>query len=279
MVKLFLSLFFFVLFPLINVANGISEQDLDSLAWALRSKGYNIFPDAIMAISALRLQILQGAAFTLFVPTDTALFALRMSSAAFDYLRTLRSHVVPTILSYPDLQALPPGSFLPTLLPDRNILISVHPVTSFLTVDGVQIVDPEIFQGNAVEVHGLQDIMINLSSSSPEIHQVEWGSVSPMADPPSPTSPPVRSQSSTQDPAEDFIDGYDPRDTSPSPLPAGSYELEIRHSTAGEAAPAPAPVGKAPVISDDWHNGEAMGHCFEDLLRDPYRPSLTILRL
>ncbi|XP_068658216.1 fasciclin-like arabinogalactan protein 19 [Aristolochia californica] len=170
MAKIFLLIFFVLSlsYSLPRVAQGIPEEELHALIWELRRKGYHLFPRAIMTSTDLRQQILAGPAFTLFAPTDAALFALEMTADDDVYIRTLHCHFAPSSLSYIFLRALPSGSFIPSLLPGRYLRVSplggddwgvLAERPDFLTIDGVDVVLPGIFYSRNVAVHGLDGIL------------------------------------------------------------------------------------------------------------------------
>ncbi|XP_019708327.1 uncharacterized protein [Elaeis guineensis] len=142
--------------------NSISDPELDAAISALRSRGYNLFGNAITT-SDLRFDLLRpNSSYTLFAPTDSTLFALDMASSAAAYVRALRHHIALRRLPLPALRALPPGSHLPTLAPRGNIAISRRrqsPNAYFITADGVDVVLPGIFYGQDVAVHGLAGIL------------------------------------------------------------------------------------------------------------------------
>ncbi|KAK3009495.1 hypothetical protein RJ639_013860 [Escallonia herrerae] len=112
----------------------------------LRARCYNLFANAITT-SDLQYEILTGASYTFFAPTDSTLFASDMTATASDYVSGLRSHAVPRRLSLADLLGLPP-----TLMPNHAIRVERRP--DIITVDGVVIVVPGMFYGRNVAVHG-----------------------------------------------------------------------------------------------------------------------------
>ncbi|KAG9444231.1 hypothetical protein H6P81_015571 [Aristolochia fimbriata] len=159
--RLILSIFVFL--SILNAASGIPEEELDAMLLALRAKGYHLFSNAVL-ISDLRLQILGGSYFTIFAPSDGALFDLDSSVDAFDYGSIFHYHVVPRRFTYAALRALPSDSILPTLLPGYNVKID-GPLRDgwgwesyVLTVNGANVFFPGIFYGPNVAVHGLDGI-------------------------------------------------------------------------------------------------------------------------
>ncbi|CAL9759463.1 unnamed protein product [Musa acuminata subsp. burmannicoides] len=150
-----------------NTVAPISENEVDSAIAALRSSGYALFGNGI-AVSDLLFDLLHhgpNASFTLFAPTDAALFALDMAYPAAAYLRVLRQHVAVRHLTHHSLRSIPSGTPVPTLLLSRDLIISHRrdPVggegLDVATVDGVDVVLPGIFHCKDLAVHGLNGIL------------------------------------------------------------------------------------------------------------------------
>ncbi|KAK2992799.1 hypothetical protein RJ640_009096 [Escallonia rubra] len=142
-----------LLSSLTAAVSAVPEQELLSMLAVLRARGYNLFANAITT-SDLQYEILTGASYTFFAPTDSTLFAFDMTATASDYVAGLRSHAVSRRLSLADLLGLPPdSSSLPTLMPNHTIRVERRP--DVITVDGVVIVVPGMFYGRNVAVHGL----------------------------------------------------------------------------------------------------------------------------
>ncbi|KAK9167074.1 hypothetical protein Scep_002265 [Stephania cephalantha] len=174
-------------------AHAIPESELQEMLSALRSRGYNLFANAITA-SDLRFDVLAGQQFTFFAPTDSALFALDMKATASSYLSSLSLHIVPRRrLTAADLRsfatarssssARPP--ILRTLLPNRSVRLSVSmkrsPASYVIFVDGVAVAVPGLFYGLHVAVHGLDGILsrkssvLDLSAPSPSDEDLSSG--------------------------------------------------------------------------------------------------------
>ncbi|KAK9096407.1 hypothetical protein Sjap_021904 [Stephania japonica] len=158
------------------VADAVPESELQEMLSALRSRGYNLFANAITA-SDLRFDVLAGERFTFFAPTDSALFALDMKATASSYLTSLALHIAPRRrLTAADLRsfatarssssARPP--ILRTLLPNRSVRVSVSmkrsPESYVINVGGVAVSVPGLFYGLHVAVHGLDGILSRKSS-------------------------------------------------------------------------------------------------------------------
>ncbi|XP_075675361.1 fasciclin-like arabinogalactan protein 19 [Castanea sativa] len=164
----------------------ISSGDMESMLSALRARGYNLFSNAI-ATSDLQFDLLctqpntnanvnasnDDYFFTIFAPTDSALFALDMTQTAPFFTDTLRLHVVPKRLSFSQLQRLS-SAHLRTLLPSRDLHVTTrhlppptHPQhhhnrrrrVVVVSVDEVEVVFPGVYYDRYVAVHGLNGIL------------------------------------------------------------------------------------------------------------------------
>ncbi|KAJ1419936.1 FAS1 domain [Sesbania bispinosa] len=157
----------------------IPSREFDSMLDTLRARGYDLFCNAIVT-SDLQIDLTNNhtRSFTFFAPTDASLFALDMTQTASSYTDTLRFHIVPRRLSLAHLRLLPDGYSLPTLLPQRSLLLTRRPASSIMDVGGVRIAFPGIFYGRDVAVHGLAGILSLRSINPPS---------------PAPVLPPIRS--------------------------------------------------------------------------------------
>ncbi|XAR53104.1 hypothetical protein NMG60_11021508 [Bertholletia excelsa] len=156
-IKNFAFRFTFILLFL-NAIAAVPGRELDSMLAALRTRGYSLFCNAIVTTD-LYYEVLSGASFTFFAPTDSSLFALDMSATALDYVNSLRYHVVPRRLDLGDLRSLPSGSTLRTLMPRHEIRIERRPLSDILAADGIELVVPGLFYGRDIAVHGLGGIL------------------------------------------------------------------------------------------------------------------------
>lgn len=128
---------------------------------ALRARGYNLFGNAIIT-SDLNYEILSGTSFTLFAPTDSSLFALDMTATASDYITALHFHVVPRRFSLSDLRNIPSGASLRSLDPSHDIVLESRGSLAnddVMSVDGIAITVPDLFDGRDIVVHGLGGII------------------------------------------------------------------------------------------------------------------------
>ena len=165
----------------------ISSGDMESMLSALRARGYNLFSNAI-ATSDLQFDLLcahsntnsnENASngddnfFTIFAPTDSALYALDMTQTAPFFTDTLRLHVVPKRLSFSQLQRLS-SAHLRTLLPSRDLHVTTRHRSPpppprhhqnrrrrvvVVSVDEIEVVFPGVYYGRYVAVHGLNGIL------------------------------------------------------------------------------------------------------------------------
>ncbi|CAL5358398.1 unnamed protein product [Camellia sinensis] len=155
-----ITLCFFTILPiffLLSTVIAVPDQELESMLAVLRTRGYNLFCNALTT-SDLYFDLLAGTSFTVFVPTDSSLFALDMTSSASVYIIALRYHIVPLRLSLADLRNLTSGSILPTLLPIHDIQVQRRPESENFTANGVDVV-PGLFFGRNIAVHGLGGIL------------------------------------------------------------------------------------------------------------------------
>lgn len=223
-------------------AEAIPSSELEAMEAALRQRGYHLFPNAIMT-SDLRLRLLDGTSFTLFAPTDASLFSLDMASeSATDYLNSLLFHFSPIRLTLSSLRSLPSPSSFPSLLDASPHHLIHHVYTaagsdhrSFVSVDGIRIVDPSIFDGPSVAVHGLGGIL-DFRRSDDGLPPPELDYDPPATDGASPKSP----ESSPYPQPECGEPSWNPPDA-PSPSPQESSEGSDGGSFC--SSPSESPVG------------------------------------
>lgn len=150
-----------LLLSLTTTVVSVEEDELESMLNVLRSRGHNLFSNAI-STSDIIYEAISGKSFTFFAPTDSALFTLDMISTASDYISTLRCHVIPIRLLYPELRRLPSGSSLPTLVKNHRAILRLDTRRSrtssddCITIDGVCIALPDLFYSRNLAVHGLR---------------------------------------------------------------------------------------------------------------------------
>ncbi|XP_030941352.1 fasciclin-like arabinogalactan protein 19 [Quercus lobata] len=264
----------------------ISSGDMESMLSALRARGYNLFSNAI-ATSDLQLDLLcthsnsnsndnasndnDDYFFTIFAPTDSALFALDMTQTAPFFTDTLRLHVVPKRLSFSQLQRLSSAN-LRTLLPSRDLHVTTRHLSPppppprnhhnrrrrvvVVSVDEIEVVFPGVYYGRYVAVHGLNGILTlrgppQYSSSSPVRsvlpQRTNICSNSNRTAPPPPQQPP-----------QDFC-GYSPAN-SPSYLGVSPGLAPTIQSPESENTASPSPsIGNYGQDDQDHQLGELYG--------------------
>ncbi|KAL0909785.1 hypothetical protein M5K25_020683 [Dendrobium thyrsiflorum] len=146
----------------------ISEEELEDAIYSLRSRGYRLYGNAITS-SDVRFDLLfSNASFTLFAPTDASLFSLGMVLSASAYVDVLRHHVALGRHSLPVFRSLIPGTAISTLLPSGEIVISHRDSLDDITVDGVDVALPDLFNGQNLAVHGLAGILTQRTAHESE---------------------------------------------------------------------------------------------------------------
>ncbi|XP_042507192.1 uncharacterized protein LOC122083438 isoform X2 [Macadamia integrifolia] len=169
-------LFLVILSFLVFAVAGITEEELETAIGVLRSKGYNLFCNAIET-SDILYELLDGNgdggsgdSFTFFAPTDSSLYYLDLASQASDYIQTLRSHISPHRLTISDLQIVSMSHvpYLESLVPHHVLFIASNHTTEAnfsatpLVVDGVPISIPDLYVGPGITAHGLNGIILSV---------------------------------------------------------------------------------------------------------------------
>ncbi|KAF9610595.1 hypothetical protein IFM89_023389 [Coptis chinensis] len=264
-----LLLFFIIFFSLFTKTSSIPESELQLSLAALRSKGYNLFGNAI-TISDIHYQLLNtssNSTYTFFAPKDSSLFSLDMVAPASLYVSTLRYHVVLGRYSFSDLQALgSSNSTLPTLLNDHEVGISSNSDqkmnesgdVGMITVDDIDVVVPGLFVSQNLAVHGLNGILDHrLRNGSTSKHQeFEEMNVSISFNNPSPAPAPVLDG---MPPESHDISPFSPMSLSPEFL--APVTSSMSPSEYGSFSPTEVPMVNAP----EAHLGE-MPIEFHDIL-------------
>ncbi|KAL4273871.1 hypothetical protein GQ457_13G010290 [Hibiscus cannabinus] len=147
---------------------GLTIKELNGDLLSLRSRGYTLFPKAIIT-SNLQNRLLSSqnsSVLTLFAPSDSLLFYLDLRSSAHLYTVSLLLHASPHFLSTSDLLALPHPAFIDTFLPNRRLFVERTMSTrndaplETITVDGVVVSVPNLFIGSNIVIHGLDGILV-----------------------------------------------------------------------------------------------------------------------
>ncbi|KAJ4966161.1 hypothetical protein NE237_018010 [Protea cynaroides] len=163
-ILLALSIFVLLSFQIVAVA-GMTEGELETAIDALRSKGYDLFSNAIET-SDLQYDLLDsGESFTIFAPAGGSLSSLDLASQASDYIQTLRFHVSPRRFTFSDLRSLSMSQvpYVDSLLHNHALYVAINNITQTnsdsMIVDGVQISVPDLYLGPSIAVHGLDGIL------------------------------------------------------------------------------------------------------------------------
>lgn len=114
-----------LLLSLTTTVVSVEEDELESMLNVLKSRGHNLFGNAIPT-SDIIYEAISGESFTFFAPTDSALFTIDMISTASDYMSTLRCHVIPIVCSIP--------SSVASLLDPHSLLLSRTTEQSFVWI-------------------------------------------------------------------------------------------------------------------------------------------------
>nr|DAD36411.1 TPA_asm: hypothetical protein HUJ06_007052 [Nelumbo nucifera] len=121
------------------------DSFLDDAVRVLRRRNYGVVATSI----ALRLpELTKLTAFTVFAPRDKNLFTLADGSR-YDF----RHHVVPRLLRLSDLERLPDGTKLETLVPGTEIEVRFN--NGVVTVNGAKVNSVEVYRSESVVVIGI----------------------------------------------------------------------------------------------------------------------------
>ncbi|KAF3964087.1 hypothetical protein CMV_011591 [Castanea mollissima] len=129
-----------------------SSQEINNIIDALiGASDFTNWANIISMINPLTLPI----SATLFIPQDQD-GSLNMNTNMDPLL--LPYHIVPQRLSFSDLLLFNTNTRLPTLLPDKTILITNTSATNF-TLNDSPITRPDVYATNAVTVHGIAALL------------------------------------------------------------------------------------------------------------------------
>lgn len=174
--QVFISLFLLISVARMDCAAAVSIDELSKILPVLRARGYSRFGDAMAATSHLIIDFLSTKNLTLLAPTDSSLIALELTLPPDSFLSLLRFHAIPHRLLISDLCLLPSSSLLPTLLPNRSVVISIHRAEVFtVAVNDVLLETPGIYYSADVAVHGLAGVLtfrsnpVSASTEAPEV--------------------------------------------------------------------------------------------------------------
>jgi hypothetical protein len=89
---------------------------------------------------------------TLFIPQQTPSHSSPLDPLSFPY------HVIPQRLVFADLLLLPRYSRLPTLIPDKTIVVTDNSSGNF-TLDDVLLTHPDLYNTPSLAVHGVKTLL------------------------------------------------------------------------------------------------------------------------
>ncbi|KAI6703099.1 hypothetical protein NL676_012235 [Syzygium grande] len=126
-------------------------QQVSNILDALLGSGD--FGNWASVLSAINPSTLPVSA-TLFIPAgdDAAVSTLPKDPPSLLY------HVVPQRLPFSQLKFFRTGSRLPTLLPNNSILVTAGSPSNF-TLDGLPLVEPDLFSSDGFAVHGVAGVL------------------------------------------------------------------------------------------------------------------------
>ncbi|CAN1843905.1 Fasciclin-like arabinogalactan protein 21 [Linum perenne] len=148
------------LVPICDAAATNSSLFKDPLHWSkivrsLSSKGFVSFAIGLNSVlDGIRRDYTNLTSVTVFSPPDFG----SSSSPAMDSV--IRVHIVPRRISYKELVKIANATPLKTLLPGHNLEVKVgaavrNATSARLTVNGVEVLAPEIFSSDKYVVHGI----------------------------------------------------------------------------------------------------------------------------
>ncbi|OVA10045.1 FAS1 domain [Macleaya cordata] len=95
---------------------------------------------------------------TLFIPTDNALSNITDSQFFQFDPSTLAYHILPQRLPFSLLQNFKIGSRIPSLLPNKTILVTNNSESNY-TIDNSQITHPDLYINREISVHGIGSLL------------------------------------------------------------------------------------------------------------------------
>ncbi|XP_043699765.1 fasciclin-like arabinogalactan protein 7 [Telopea speciosissima] len=107
---------------------------------------------------------------TFFIPTDDANERFSSSLTRDFDPSIILYHIVPQEFTFSDLQKLPIGSRLTTLLQDKSILVTNNAGSNF-TIDDCLITHPDVIINGAFSVHGIGSILNYTTYAAEPLHQ------------------------------------------------------------------------------------------------------------
>ncbi|KAI3929100.1 hypothetical protein MKW92_042177 [Papaver armeniacum] len=95
---------------------------------------------------------------TFLIPTDNPLINTSASSSCQSLSSTIGYHIIPQQLPFSVLQTFAIGSRIPTLLPEKSILVTNNSKSNY-TIDEIQITYPDLYANGGVVVHGIKSTL------------------------------------------------------------------------------------------------------------------------
>ncbi|KAH7443081.1 hypothetical protein KP509_02G018400 [Ceratopteris richardii] len=135
-------------------AQTVQREVFDSMIAALKGKGYDT--GAVLLAFLQRFLVPQ---LTLLIPTDQAIATRRVQESQL--YRIAQFHMIRNNLSFADLQVLPAGTFLPTLLRDARVEVVNNSAGNF-TINNAKIIDPDLCPQSVsrfIACHGISEVL------------------------------------------------------------------------------------------------------------------------
>ncbi|WCJ33517.1 hypothetical protein M5689_014872 [Euphorbia peplus] len=142
-------LIFLTLFSFLPSSSPLSTDSiLDSVA-VLSNSGYNSMALTLEFASPSIFPI-QSPSLTIFSPLDSA-----FSKSGQPSLSLLQFHFSPLSLSMHSLKSFPPGTKIPTLLPNRSIIVTSSISGSMFSINGVGINGSVVYDDGSLVIFGI----------------------------------------------------------------------------------------------------------------------------
>ena len=138
-----------------------SNIDYDAFMEVIRNKGnFNIAANLFDSMDMESLLPSDQTACTLLVPEDSDAMKELMAENTFETLMpTLSYHILTQRLTFMDLQRIPTGQTVETLLRTFTVLVTNNPTDNLTFIDDVLVLYPNLFLGSNIAVHGMNGVM------------------------------------------------------------------------------------------------------------------------
>ena len=173
-------LFLLLLLPTLSQASKTTNNEplhVSAISNALSSKGYNEMSLTLLDMTFKALLSIQqslNTTVTVFCPTDKAFYSLNYRHDPFTLLQY---QIAPSNLDKETLEnSLPYGSKIDTLLHGHPQVVTKLPGDTNTSINGVNIVDWDIYHDGHVIVHGLRISLILLFKFSSIHGMMVWAS-------------------------------------------------------------------------------------------------------